>query len=169
MWAATGAATVCEHPRSREPPLLQNCRAAVPRTEFGITPRCASPLCRPVPLPRLRHLQREHVLPDLRRGTLRLSNGGSLVWLAEDAIARDSRCWHVVNKNLFGGHLLLQAVHQNPESVWTYLHEDLIGRMKRVAMAAKKSMRLATVYMSVMVKHRNVSHLVLERPPLDQR
>ena len=65
----------------------------------------------------------------------------SLVRLTGNARARESKRWHVVKRHHFGCPLVLHAAHLSPESVWTYLYEDLMGRMKSVAMASKNSMR----------------------------
>jgi hypothetical protein len=45
--------------------------------------------------------------------------------------------FHVVNKHHFAAHIAIQARWLNPEVSWTYQYEDLMGKVKRVAAAAR--------------------------------
>ena len=79
--------------------------------------------------------------------------------LAADAAARGILCWNVVNKFHMLCHQVFQAKYLNPEATWTFPYEDLMGRMKRVAMMSKSGMNLAKVPTTVLTKYRHVLYL----------
>ena len=82
--------------------------------------------------------------------------------LACDAASKGATQWNVVNKHHMMVHQALQSKFLNPESTWTFPYEDLMGRMKRVAMASKSGIRLAKAPRAMMIKHKHVFHLALE-------
>ena len=69
--------------------------------------------------------------------------------------------WNIVNKHHLFLHLALQSKHLNPECVWAYPFEDLMGRSQRVAMACKRGVPLVMVPSSYMIKYRRVLHCAL--------
>ena len=68
------------------------------------------------------------------------------------------RAFALVNKHHFALHLLDQCAHLNPEMVWCYPFEDLIGRVQRVAMASKSGMVSVSIPRVILSKYRRVLH-----------
>ena len=82
--------------------------------------------------------------------------------LAADAASRGIMAWNMVNKHHYMCHQALQSKYLNPDATWTFPYEDLMGRMKRVAMMSKAGMNLAKVSSTVLTKYRHVLYLALE-------
>ena len=88
------------------------------------------------------------------------------LWPARQAYSRLSfacaadgiRAFALVNKHHFALHLLDQCAHLNPEMVWCYPFEELIGRVQRVAMASKSGMVSVSIPRVILSKHRRVLH-----------
>ena len=92
-----------------------------------------------------------------------------LVGASATESGRTPLAWPLVNKHHMACHLALTAKFLNPETCWTYPYEDLMGRMKKVAMSSKSSMRVTHVPRTVMQKYRVVLHLSLEKAELRER
>ena len=82
--------------------------------------------------------------------------------LALEAASRNCLAWNVVNKHHMMARQALQSKRLNPEATWAFPYEDLMGRMKRVAMASKAGIRLAKAPRTIMLKYKHVLHLALE-------
>eukprot|EP00969_Alexandrium_andersonii_P156954 6938114-Alexandrium_andersonii.AAC.1 len=57
--------------------------------------------------------------------------------LSYDCAQHELKCFNVVNKHHMTINLAMQSAALNPECVWTYPFEDLVGRMQKVAMGSK--------------------------------
>ena len=79
----------------------------------------------------------------------------------------DIKDFHIVNKFHFMLHLAMQAKHINPHLLWTYGYEDLVGRMKRLAMASKASLKPHLLTKTIFLKYRKVLSLTLEKAEAD--
>ena len=82
--------------------------------------------------------------------------------LAMDASQRQRLQFNMVNKFHCLVHLVLNSKFLNPTTVWTYPFEDLMGRMKRVAMASKSGLVPHCMPRTILLKYRKVLHFALE-------
>ena len=79
-----------------------------------------------------------------------------------DASNRDSTSWHIVNKHHMFVHLCMSSRYLNPNLLWTYGYEDLVGRMKRIAVASKAGLQGRFLSKTIFLKYRNVLHFALQ-------
>jgi hypothetical protein len=71
------------------------------------------------------------------------------------------RLFNITNKAHFLLHIALRVRELNPELTWAYQFEDLVGRVKRVAMACCSGTRPTRIPLSFMEKYRRVLHVAL--------
>ena len=82
--------------------------------------------------------------------------------LAMDVAANNRLLFNIVNKHHMFVHLALNTKFLNPAATWTYPYEDLMGRLKRVAMASKSGLVRHRLPGHIMTKYRQVLHFALE-------
>jgi hypothetical protein len=82
--------------------------------------------------------------------------------LSANAAAAGTLLFNVVNKHHFCLHLKQQCRYLNPEAVWCYPFEDLVGRSQRVAMKCKAGTRPPQIANSYMDKYRQVLHCAVK-------
>ena len=80
-----------------------------------------------------------------------------------ESAARKAKVWNIVNKFHFFAHMVLASKHLNPFSVWTYPSEDLMGRMKKLAVASKDGLQAAMLSKPIFLKYKKVLHLALKK------
>ena len=83
--------------------------------------------------------------------------------LAAHASANGSLCWHVVNKHHMLAHMVLGSRYLNPNVTWTFPFEDMMGRMKRVAMASKDGANMVQLSKNIFLKYRRVLYMNWKR------
>jgi hypothetical protein len=69
--------------------------------------------------------------------------------------------FNIVNKHHFMMHIGAAAKHVNPEAVWAYQWEDLVGRAQKVAMSTKPGTRSTGIPASFIRRYRRVLHISL--------
>ena len=87
--------------------------------------------------------------------------------LNADAAGRDLKVWHLVNKFHMLVHLCYSSRFLNPVLLWTYGYEDLVGRMKRIAMASKSGLKTCMLSSSIFLKYRKVVDVALKKAESD--
>ena len=83
--------------------------------------------------------------------------------LSADAAMRAFRAFHIVNKFHMLIHLTLAAKYLNPRLLWTYGYEDLVGRMKRIAVSSKSGLRASMLTSTMFLKYRRVLSVSLKK------
>ena len=64
-------------------------------------------------------------------------------------------------------HMMLSGKYLNPNLTWCYGFEDLIGRMKKIAMASKSGLKTAQVSRTLFLKYRKVLNLAMKKEEQD--
>ena len=83
--------------------------------------------------------------------------------LSAEAATRGVRAFHIVNKFHMLIHLTLAAKFLNPRLLWTYGYEDLVGRMKRIAVASKSGLKASMLTSTIFLKYRRVLFVSLKK------
>ena len=83
--------------------------------------------------------------------------------LSADVAMRAFRAFHIVNKFHMLIHLTLAAKYLNSRLLWTYGYEDLVGRMKRIAVSSKSGLRASMLTSTMFLKYRRVLSVSLKK------
>ena len=83
--------------------------------------------------------------------------------LSLESASRGVLCWNLVNKFHMMVHMSLASRFLNPLTVWTYGFEDLVGRVKRVAVASSSGLSVTKYSKSVMLKYRRILYLACKK------
>jgi hypothetical protein len=83
----------------------------------------------------------------------------SYMFLSFQAATTERRpSFNIVNKHHFLHHMADSVFYINPEAVWNYQWEDLVGRAQRVAMSSKSGTRAVGIPAGFMKRYRRVLH-----------